>query len=64
MNKIKKIEWEELKEGSEANKHLESLRATVKKILKWKMFGHDAMDSGFQNSQILITDWFLNWEHS
>ena len=42
MDKYEK-ELKELKESSEAKQHLESLRATFKKIPNWKMPGQDGI---------------------
>ena len=41
MDNNMKKEFEKLEEDLEVNKHMDSLKATVKKMLNWKMPGYD-----------------------
>ena len=55
-----KKELQELEEGPEANVHLNSLRATLKKIPNWKTPGHDSIHGfWFKNFKCIHDRWTL-----
>ena len=57
----RKKEMRGLEESPKINKHLDSLRATLKKIPNWKTADHDGMHSSFKNSHPFMIYLMSKW---